>query len=381
MKILLVTPYFFEPHRWNISAYKSALSLARIGRDVVVFTSGSSGQPPVEEIGPNLKVYRFRDIFLPDPVNYGIVPFLFPRLWRVIRKERPTHFLIFTHMFHTSLSAAFFRLLGKNVTVVTDTFPGIAWFSRSRLVNVVLWIYARTAGMLVLKSANRVVLLHEGLVETARRIGLKRTVVHPYGVEWHRYENPPPPRDVVKKDGEILISYVGRLESVKGYTLLLDIAEETCRSRPNVRFLFIGDTAAKDDLVSRYESNGITFLGHREDVPSLLSLTDVFVLASYSEGLPAALMEAMASGCACLATRVGGIPYLLGNEEAGLTVPSGDRQAFKDNLVRLIEDEGLRRRLGARARATIKEHYQMDELASRLADMLRSDSETTGEGG
>jgi glycosyltransferase involved in cell wall biosynthesis len=372
MKILLVTPYFFEPHRWNISAYKSARSLARIGHEVVVFTSRSSGQPTVEVVQPNLKVYRFRDIFLPDPVNYGIVPFLFPRLWNVIRKEKPTHFLVFTHMFHTSFSAVFLKLLGKRAMVVTDTFPGIAWFSRSKPVNIVLWLYARTAGMLVLKSADRVVLLHEGLVETARRIGLKNTAVHPYGVEWDRYENPSAPADVTKKDGEIVISYVGRLESVKGYRLLLDVAREVCQQHANVRFQFIGDTSSKTELVSSFQGKGISFLGHREDIPSLLHISDIFVLASYSEGLPAALMEAMAAGCACLTTRVGGISYLLGDGEAGLTVPPGDRDAFRQALERLILDADLRRSLGTRARAVIRDGYQMDELARKLADMLRS---------
>jgi glycosyltransferase involved in cell wall biosynthesis len=289
-----------------------------------------------------------------------------------MQKENPTHFLVFTHMFHTSLSSAFFKLLGKRVTVVTDTFPGIAWFSRSHLVNLVLWLYARTAGMLVLKSADRVVLLHQGLVETARRIGLKNYVVHPYGVEWHRYENLNEPPDVTKENGEVIISYVGRLESVKGYTLLLDVAKEICRKHTYVRFLFIGDTSSKTELVSSVEGNGISFLGHREDIPSLLHATDIFVLASYSEGLPAALMEAMAAGCACLATRVGGIPYLLGNEDAGLTVPPGDREAMLRALERLITDSELRRRLGVRARAIIRDGYQMDELARKLADMLRA---------
>lgn len=372
MKILLITPYFFEPHRWNISAYKTALSLARIGHDVVVFTSASPGQPRVERPAPNLKVYRFRDIFFPDPVNYGILPFLYLRLLKVISKEHPTHFLVYTHMFYTSLSVILLKLLRKRVMVVTDTFPGIAWFGRSRVVNVIMWIYARTAGFAVLKLADRVALLHEGLVETACRIGLKRFVVHPYGVDWHRFEAPPAPTDVTKKDGELFISYVGRLESVKNYELLLEVAQDVCKRHSNVRFLFIGDTTSKEHLVERYQGNGVQFLGHREDVPSLLSLTDIFVLASHSEGLPSALMEAMAAGCACLATRVGGVPYLLNNGEAGLTVPQGDREAFAESLERLIGDEALRARLGTKARAVIEAHYQMDRLASELVGLLQT---------
>ena len=75
MKILLVTPYFFEPHRWNISAYKTAHSLARIGVNVIVFTARSEGQPFLEKVGSHLKIYRYRDLFIPDPANFGIIPF------------------------------------------------------------------------------------------------------------------------------------------------------------------------------------------------------------------------------------------------------------------------------------------------------------------
>jgi glycosyltransferase involved in cell wall biosynthesis len=372
MKILLVAPYFYEPHRWTPMAYKSALGLDRIGCEVVVFTSGSKNQPGLERLGQNSKIFRFRDIFIPDPVNYGIMPFLFLRLLKVIRAEKPSHFLVFTHMFHTSQAVILLKLLRKKVVVVTDTFPGIAWFSASRWVNMVLWLYARTAGMAVLKLADRVALLHEGLVETARQIGLRRFVVHPYGVDLHRYESPPPPSDLEKNEGDIIISYVGRLESVKNYPLLFEAARDFIKRYPEVRFVFVGDTSSKTDLVERHQEDRIRFLGHREDVPSILALTDIFVLASFSEGLPSALMEAMASGCACLATRVGGIPYLLGEEEAGLMVPPGDPKAFTESLERLIVDPELRSRLGARARRLIRERYSMDRLSEQTVEHLRT---------
>lgn len=178
MKILLVTPYFFEPHRWNIAAYKTAHSLARLGHDVVVFTSGSKGQPRTETPEPHLKVYRFRDIFIPDPANYGILPFLSFRLASVLHRERPTHSIVFTHMFYTSQAVGWLKLFRRKVVLITDTFPGIDWFGSSRFVNGVLWVYARTAGLLPLRLADRVALLHDGLVPTAKRLGL-RFLVHP----------------------------------------------------------------------------------------------------------------------------------------------------------------------------------------------------------
>ncbi len=121
MKILLVTPYFFEPHRWNIAAYKTAHSLARLGHDVVVFTSGSKGQPRTETPEPHLKVYRFRDIFIPDPANYGILPFLSFRLASGLHRERPTHSIVFTHMFYTSQAVGWLKLFRRKVVLITDT--------------------------------------------------------------------------------------------------------------------------------------------------------------------------------------------------------------------------------------------------------------------
>jgi glycosyltransferase involved in cell wall biosynthesis len=373
MKILLVAPYFFEPHRWNIAAYKTAFSLARIGIDVVVVTSGSKGQPRVDCPAPRLKVYRFRDIFIPDPANYGILPFLSLRLTSVLRKEMPSHFLVFTHMFYTSLSVVWLKLLGKRVVLVTDTFPGIDWFGRSRLVNVVLWLYARTLGLLNLKLADRVALLHEGLVPTANRLGL-RSVVLPYGVEMHRYRSPPEPSDLHKAQGAVWLAYVGRLESVKNCELVLEMAREITARYSHTRFLVVGDVRGKDDLVQRYQSDSVLFLGHRDDVPSLLALADIFVLASLSEGLPSALMEAMASGCACVATSVGGIPHLFSRAEggAGLLVPPNDAAALTDAVTRLIEDGNLRAQLGRRAKSVIEENFQMDQLAEKLVSLLET---------
>jgi glycosyltransferase involved in cell wall biosynthesis len=365
MKILIVTPYFMESRRWVASSYKAAFALARSGREVVVFTSGSAGTPREERPAPQLKVYRFRDLFLPDPVNFGILPFLSLRLWSVLRRERPTHVLVYKHMFYTSLAVVPLKLVGRKVVLVTDTFPGIVWFSRSRLVNAVLWLWARTLGLLVLKLSDRVVLLHHSLRATADRLGLRNVEVVPSGVDLAAFEDRKPPLDLAKAEGEILVTYVGRLESVKGVDLLLEVAREIGRRRSAVRFLIVGDGGAANQ-----DEGFIEFLGYRTDVPSILSMSDIFVLPSYSEGLPNALMEAMAAGCACVASGVGGVVELLSANEAGLTVPPGDGAALRGAIEKLLDDPDLRSRLGARARRVIEEGYRLEQSADRLCRIL-----------
>jgi glycosyltransferase involved in cell wall biosynthesis len=275
-------------------------------------------------------------------------------------------------MFHTSLASPFLKLLGKKVVVMTDTFPGISWFSRSRLVNAVMWVYARTLGMLVLKTADRVLLLHEGLAPTAERFGIENARVHHNGVDLELFRDAKPSADVERGDDEVVITYVGRLESVKGYDLLLEIAAEVLERHEKARFLFVGDIAGRAALVRRHEQARLQFLGHRTDVPSLLLASDVFVLASYSEGLPNALMEAMAAGCACVSTSVGGVPWLLENGDAGIVVSPGDRTALKEAIEKLIGDPDLRARLGARAREVIAERYDLRRLSRELLSILQS---------
>lgn len=96
-----------------------------------------------------------------------------------------------------------------------------------------------------------------------------------------------------------------------------------------------------------------------------LGQADFFVLASVSEGLPMALLEAMASGLAIVATDVGGVPEVLESERDALLVPAGDPRALAQALVRLAADPGLRARLGASARERADE-LGADRVAARL---------------
>jgi glycosyltransferase involved in cell wall biosynthesis len=101
------------------------------------------------------------------------------------------------------------------------------------------------------------------------------------------------------------------------------------------------------------------FTGYREDVPELLQITDVLAITSLSEGSPLNLFEAMAAGCAVLATRVGGIPELLDDERTGLIVPPGDPHAIARGLLRLVGDPALRYRLGEAARTEASRRFDV----------------------
>lgn len=167
------------------------------------------------------------------------------------------------------------------------------------------------------------------------------------------------------------MTYVGRLESVKGVADFLAAAASICEDFGQVRIQVVGWYKSHHPLVEQY-SDRVTFTGLRHDIPAVLASTDIFVLPSYSEGLSNALQEAMASGCACVASDVGGNRFLIQNGVSGLLFPAGDREALRAHLRRLIEDPAKRRSLGEAAQKRIEEMFDWKKVGERYRALFET---------
>lgn len=171
---------------------------------------------------------------------------------------------------------------------------------------------------------------------------------------------------------------VGRLDPIKGFDTLvralalLDSEGVICRTR------LVGSGPLEADLKSLARDLGIAdrieFAGARgqDTVRQWMRESALFVLPSQiapdgnRDGIPVALMEAMASGCTVVSTRVSGIPELVAHEHNGIIVEPRDPRALAAQLRRLLEDPGLRRRLATRARAHVEEQFDARKEAMRL---------------
>ena len=102
-----------------------------------------------------------------------------------------------------------------------------------------------------------------------------------------------------------------------------------------------------------------------------LARAEVFVLPSFHEGLPMAMLEAMAHGKAMVVTPVGGIPEAVQHEEQGLLVTPGQPQELADALLRLLRDADLRRALGQRARMRVAERFGTDRVLDQVGAMYK----------
>ena len=369
MKILLIAPYFKESHRWMISAYKEAINISKQGIEVVVFTSRSKKTPKLIK-KKNLKIYGYRDIFLKDPINFGIMPFMNFHLLKLIKKEKPTHIIINKHMFYTSLCIFSLKLRKWKVNIITDTFPGQVWWTESKIVNFILYIYSRTIGKSILKLADKVILLHEGLIETAKKMKLNYKVIH-NGVDIEKYKLAKIPSDLSKKKDEIIIVYIGRLESIKNYKDIIKVAKKITLKNKKITFLFVGDKTGKENEINKIKNNQIKFLGYRKDIPNILKMADIFILASSSEGLPNALMEAMASKCACVSTNVGGVKSLIEENKIGLLFKVHDTNELEDKINYLIKNKEKREELGQEAYNKIKKDFNWNKIAKKIIKEIK----------
>jgi glycosyltransferase involved in cell wall biosynthesis len=148
------------------------------------------------------------------------------------------------------------------------------------------------------------------------------------------------------RPGQALVLAVGRLAAQKGFGLLLDAAARWADIEPEPLLVIAGEGPLAAGLRSRAASLGLTvrFVGQRADVSALLASADVFVLPSVWEGQPLILQEALRAGVPIVATRVGGIPELAG-EDAAILVPPGDAPRLADAVRTVLGDPALAARL------------------------------------
>lgn len=167
-----------------------------------------------------------------------------------------------------------------------------------------------------------------------------------------------------------VVGSVGRLVAVKNYSMLLQAFADL--KRDDAWLVLAGDGPERETLRRLGEQLGLgarlLLLGHRNDVPTVMASLDAFVLASLSEGMSNTLLEAMATGLAVVATKVGGNAEILRDEVDGRLVPSDDAAALASALRALAEFPGMRLEMGRNGRARVAEEFSVEAMVRRYSD-------------
>lgn len=170
---------------------------------------------------------------------------------------------------------------------------------------------------------------------------------------------------------DVVIAVVGRLTAQKDHATFLAAAAALAPRAARARFLIVGEGELRAALEEKAAALGLgpdrlRFAGALRDMPGLFAAVDVIAFSSVWEGLPMAMLEAMAMGRPVAATAVGGVPNVLSDSVEGLLVPPSAPEALADALERLVADPALRARLGAAGRAHVEARLSGAAMMNRL---------------
>jgi glycosyltransferase involved in cell wall biosynthesis len=140
---------------------------------------------------------------------------------------------------------------------------------------------------------------------------------------------------------------------------------------PDARFVIVGDGPRASTLREYIDRLGlaaaVTMTGHRTDVAAVLASLDVFVLSSYGhEGVPQAILQAMAMEVPVVATNVGAVSEVVRDGETGLLAPPRDSQTIAAHIISVLQRDELRRALASSGRRLIEERYRLDNMLDRV---------------
>jgi glycosyltransferase involved in cell wall biosynthesis len=169
-----------------------------------------------------------------------------------------------------------------------------------------------------------------------------------------------------------LVGIVGRLFPIKNHALFLDAAARLLAEQPDARFVIVGDGALRGELEARAEqpdlAGRVYFTGWRHDLATIYADLDVLAVSSRNEGTPVSAIEAMAAGCAVVATRVGGLPDLIADGRTGTLVPADDPTALSAAIGETLTDPVGSRAIRAAARADVEHRF----MATRLVEEMKA---------
>jgi glycosyltransferase involved in cell wall biosynthesis len=301
------------------------------------------------------------------------LPISFLRLAAWLRRERVD--VVHTHMFEAALWGRFAgRLAGVPVMVTTEHGPEL-WKGRQHLA-VDRWLNRWTA--------RHIAVARDGLEIRVRRERVRpdRIVLIPNGVAIPAEPRAPELARRVRAEFGLapqtpVIGSVGRFVPEKAYEHLLAALALAREQVPDLRWIAIGDGPTRAEMMARARASGldgaVIWAGLRQDVESLLPGMDVWVMSSVEEGLPVALLEAMAAACPIVSTRIGGIPDAVVAGRQAVLVPVADPAALAAAVVQLLRDPTLARQLGDAARARAVAEYSIQSVAHRIETIYREE--------
>jgi len=386
MNICIVSPFSHDVR--IIQRMQLAIKLVQRGHNVYFVTPREQyvrlleGKLPdtLHETLQGVEIFYFHAAFLIRNLAYP-----FPDLTQeiklicdIIEKKEIDIVHFYQPEFLTSIPLPLIkRRFSKPILLTINGFPGVSWFYGRLMVDFIGLLYTQTITRVLMRYADKILFYATNLKQYAKRMGVpeEKMVFLPEGLELTIPQNVEEVRETMRRElaissDEKLIIFTGRLVPVKGVDLLIRAFKILHNRYPNCKLLIVGDGPYRrlyESQSGELLNKAIIFTGlvEPEKVVRFLLAADVFVLPSFSEGIPSSLLEACFCGLPCIATNIGAIPDVIKNMETGIIIRPGDEKGLLQALAQLINDEKTARIMGDNARRRVKQLFNWDNIVKR----------------
>jgi len=296
-------------------------------------------------------------------------PFTIGRLRRYLKETRVD--ILHTHNYKSDI-IGFLATCGLHCRWVATNH---VWHGRDEKLKVYEAIDA-----LILRFAERVFTVSAAIKDdlVSRRISPERVRVIDNCIDLEKFkidfDREGFRQSLGIEENEVVLLIAGRLDEEKGHTVLLRALTQVRDAGP-WKLLIVGDGPLRDNLKEQAAAAGLServvFTGIRRDMPQVYAASDIMVNASFIEGLPMTILEAMASRLCIIATTVGAVPKVIQDGISGVLLKPGDVEGLSQAVLRLIQDAGQRQQLARQAYQDVCQEFSADRMSEQYFENYR----------
>ncbi len=385
MKILQVVD-FFKPS-WEAGGivrvcYELSKRLADNGHGVTIYTTdGFKSRLKVKKNQPVdvecMEVYYFRNVSISLTKRNFYLPYLLPL---IAKKNIQKFSVVHIHTFRSLLVIPIWYYAKKyNIPYILQAHGSVLpTFQKQRLKK----IFDLFFGYRILKDATKLIALTKTEAEQYKRMDVDENKIEivPNGIDLSQYENLPKRGEFRKKysigDDEKMILYLGRIHKIKGLDLLVKTFSDLIKKLDDIRLVIVGpDDGFLSTIKKQTEDlkidGRILFAGplYERDKLEAYVDADVYVLPSVYETFPVTVLEACACGTPVIVTDQCGIADIV--DEVGYVVEY-DKDQLQDAIIKILSDEGLRRKFGEEGKRLVGEEFGWDEVVLDIENIYLS---------
>lgn len=287
------------------------------------------------------------------------------KLSRLLKQLKPQ--LLQTFLFHANIAGRIAARFAKIPIVVSGI--RVAEKRSSLYLKLDKWTAGNVSQHVCVSEDVKTFSIEQGCLPA------NQVSVIPNGVDFEHFQNAIP-FDLSKfgiPEGSEVVVTVGRLDYQKGTLLLLDAIEEILNARAQCHLLCVGKGKLESELKSKVANlnldSQVHLAGYHSDVAPFLKASTLFAFPSRWEGMPNAVLEAMATGLPVVTTAVEGIGDLITHDTNGLIVDIDDSNALKTNIELLLDSKQLQMDFAKKSQTIVKEEFTWDAVSKKYSDL------------